>query len=122
MSRTLLFVGLFLVVSTAAGQERQPRFLKEIRLPVGRCSEVVFSPDGTQMAVGVGSNIVVCRVADATEVVRMQLPRTEYWHSLVFAADGKTLVWKAGMASWAAAESVPELQPMFSDVPPPLPM
>jgi membrane protease subunit (stomatin/prohibitin family) len=34
----------------------------------------------------------------------------------------KTLVWKAGMASWSAAESVPELLPLFADVPPPLPM
>jgi membrane protease subunit (stomatin/prohibitin family) len=33
----------------------------------------------------------------------------------------KTLVWKAGMAAWAAAETVPELVPLFADVPPPLP-
>ncbi|MCZ2341618.1 MAG: SPFH domain-containing protein [Bacteroidales bacterium] len=32
-----------------------------------------------------------------------------------------TLVWKPGMASWAAAESVPELAPLFAAVPPPLP-
>lgn len=33
-----------------------------------------------------------------------------------------TLVWKNGMAGWAAAESVPELQPLFANAPPPLPM
>jgi len=33
----------------------------------------------------------------------------------------KTLVWKAGMTSWASADTIPELLPMFADVPPPLP-
>ena len=33
----------------------------------------------------------------------------------------KTLVWKKGMANWVAAETVPELQALFADVPPPLP-
>lgn len=33
----------------------------------------------------------------------------------------KTLVWKNGMAAWAAAETVPELQPLFAEAPPPLP-
>lgn len=32
-----------------------------------------------------------------------------------------TLVWKPGMANWQAAESVPELQPLFVQAPPPLP-
>jgi hypothetical protein len=32
-----------------------------------------------------------------------------------------TLVWRSGMASWVAAESVPELQALFANVPPPLP-
>lgn len=32
-----------------------------------------------------------------------------------------TLVWKQGMAAWAAADSVAELQPLFAAVPPPLP-
>jgi hypothetical protein len=32
-----------------------------------------------------------------------------------------TLVWKQGMSSWVAAETVPELQPLFAAVPPPLP-
>ena len=32
-----------------------------------------------------------------------------------------TLVWKQGMAGWAAADSVPELQSLFAAVPPPLP-
>jgi membrane protease subunit (stomatin/prohibitin family) len=32
-----------------------------------------------------------------------------------------TLVWKTGMASWAAADTVPELLPLFASVPPPLP-
>lgn len=32
-----------------------------------------------------------------------------------------TLVWKQGMASWVTAETVPELQPLFAAVPPPLP-
>jgi membrane protease subunit (stomatin/prohibitin family) len=33
----------------------------------------------------------------------------------------KTLVWKNGMTSWAAAETVRELLPLFADAPPPLP-
>jgi len=33
-----------------------------------------------------------------------------------------TLVWKTGMASWVAADTVPELQPLFAAVPPPLPV
>lgn len=32
-----------------------------------------------------------------------------------------TLVWKNGMAGWVAAGTVPELQGLFADVPPPLP-
>jgi membrane protease subunit (stomatin/prohibitin family) len=32
-----------------------------------------------------------------------------------------TLVWKSGMASWMAAETVPELQALFAELPPPLP-
>jgi len=32
-----------------------------------------------------------------------------------------TLVWRQGMAGWAAAETVPELQALFGSVPPPLP-
>ncbi len=32
-----------------------------------------------------------------------------------------TLVWKAGMAGWVAADSVPELQALFATLPPPLP-
>ena len=33
----------------------------------------------------------------------------------------KTLVWKAGMSGWAAADTVDELKPLFGEVPPPLP-
>ena len=33
----------------------------------------------------------------------------------------QTLVWKAGMAAWAAAETVAELQQLFAPVPPPVP-
>jgi membrane protease subunit (stomatin/prohibitin family) len=33
----------------------------------------------------------------------------------------QTLVWKAGMSGWAAADSVAELQSLFVSVPPPLP-
>jgi hypothetical protein len=33
---------------------------------------------------------------------------------------GQTLVWSAGMSEWALAQTVPELQAMFS-TPPPLP-
>jgi membrane protease subunit (stomatin/prohibitin family) len=33
----------------------------------------------------------------------------------------QTLVWKQGMSGWAAAESQPELQALFANVPPPLP-
>src|SRR5205823_14376971 len=32
-----------------------------------------------------------------------------------------TLAWKTGMAGWTAAGTVPELQGLFADVPPPLP-
>ncbi|HEY1189276.1 MAG TPA: SPFH domain-containing protein [Gemmata sp.] len=32
-----------------------------------------------------------------------------------------TLVWRAGMAGWAAAEAQPELAPLFASIPPPLP-
>jgi membrane protease subunit (stomatin/prohibitin family) len=32
-----------------------------------------------------------------------------------------SLVWKAGMAQWAKAEEVPELAPLFANVPPPIP-
>ena len=32
-----------------------------------------------------------------------------------------TLVWKQGMAGWVAAETVPDLQPLFAAMPPPLP-
>jgi membrane protease subunit (stomatin/prohibitin family) len=33
----------------------------------------------------------------------------------------KTLVWKQGMAGWVAAETVPDLQSLFANAPPPLP-
>jgi membrane protease subunit (stomatin/prohibitin family) len=33
----------------------------------------------------------------------------------------QTLVWKQGMNSWAAAESVAELQNLFASAPPPIP-
>lgn len=33
----------------------------------------------------------------------------------------ETLVWKAGMASWAQAKDVPEIAAMFNQAPPPLP-
>lgn len=33
----------------------------------------------------------------------------------------QTLVWRAGMGGWTAAEGVAELQPLFAAVPPPLP-
>jgi hypothetical protein len=33
----------------------------------------------------------------------------------------KSLVWRSGMANWVAADSLPELQGFFGDVPPPLP-
>lgn len=32
-----------------------------------------------------------------------------------------TLAWKAGMAQWTAMESIPDLSPLFANVPPPLP-
>jgi hypothetical protein len=32
-----------------------------------------------------------------------------------------TLVWKAGMAQWTAAGTVPELGGLFANVPPPIP-
>jgi membrane protease subunit (stomatin/prohibitin family) len=32
-----------------------------------------------------------------------------------------TLVWRQGMPTWVAADTVPELQPLFAAVPPPLP-
>jgi hypothetical protein len=33
----------------------------------------------------------------------------------------ETLVWREGMAGWAAAGQVPEVAPVFGAVPPPLP-
>ena len=40
-------------------------------------------------------------------------------------SDGKlargTMVWKQGMASWVAADTVADLQPLFAHLPPPLP-
>jgi hypothetical protein len=33
---------------------------------------------------------------------------------------GDTLVWKAGMAAWAAASTLPELAAVLNSVPPPL--
>jgi membrane protease subunit (stomatin/prohibitin family) len=33
----------------------------------------------------------------------------------------KSLVWRSGMANWVAADTIPELQGLFGDVPPPLP-
>ncbi|QOV90999.1 SPFH domain-containing protein [Humisphaera borealis] len=35
--------------------------------------------------------------------------------------NGKTLVWKPGMASWSPAETVAELQGLLANLPPPLP-
>lgn len=35
--------------------------------------------------------------------------------------NAQTLVWKAGMANWAAASSVPEIAQYFPPVPPPIP-
>ncbi|MEZ2446052.1 SPFH domain-containing protein [Chitinophaga sp. RCC_12] len=35
--------------------------------------------------------------------------------------NAQTLVWKNGMAAWAAANTVPELAPVLATVPPPLP-
>mgnify|MGYP000521132148 FL=1 len=32
-----------------------------------------------------------------------------------------SLVWKAGMAQWAAAGEIPELAALFANVPPPVP-
>jgi hypothetical protein len=32
-----------------------------------------------------------------------------------------TLMWKAGMSGWVAADTVPEIASLFSNVPPPLP-
>jgi hypothetical protein len=66
---------------------------QEIRLPLGRPSAVVFSPDGAKMAVGLAAKVVVYNIADGKEVVRMQLPEAQDWHRLGFASDGKTLVW-----------------------------
>ena len=34
---------------------------------------------------------------------------------------GETLVWKQGMANWAAASTIAELTPIFGSVPPPIP-
>jgi membrane protease subunit (stomatin/prohibitin family) len=33
----------------------------------------------------------------------------------------KSFVWQKGMANWVAAETIPELQGLFADVPPPIP-
>lgn len=37
------------------------------------------------------------------------------------ALNAQSLVWKTGMAAWAAASSVPELAPVLATIPPPLP-
>lgn len=37
------------------------------------------------------------------------------------AVSRSTLVWRPGMANWMAADTVPDVQPLFADVPPPLP-
>lgn len=36
--------------------------------------------------------------------------------------NGQTLAWKQGMAAWAPAQNIPELAPLFAQVPPPLPI
>src|SRR5262249_29125547 len=66
---------------------------KQIRLPLGRPSDVVVSADGKLMAVGVAAKVVVFKVGDGEEVVRLQLPEPQTWHRLVFGGGGKTLVW-----------------------------
>ena len=78
----------------AKGKQRQPTLpFKGIRLPKGHASEVVFSRDGTKMAVGTAATITVWQVADGKELVRMQLPQEQLFHRLVFAPDDKTLVY-----------------------------
>src|SRR5262249_42762508 len=62
---------------------------QEIRLRLGRASDVVFSADGKLMAVGVAAKVVVFKVGDGEEVVRLQLPEPQTWHRLVFGAGGK---------------------------------
>lgn len=100
MSGVILLMSWVLVGCTAAAQAdqkdalRKPRLhFKEIRGPAGRAYEVVFSHDGTKMAVGAGANITVWNIADGKEFVRMQLPQYVTWHYVVFAADDKTIIW-----------------------------
>ncbi len=69
---------------------------REIRAPKGFVTHVAFSPDGKLMAGGSAATVVVWNVADGKEVQRMQLPEKQVYHSVVFAADGKTLIWIGG--------------------------
>src|SRR4051794_25292554 len=98
----LSLAALIVVCARSTGQdvkEEKPRAPQnnlpytEIRLPPGRAGEVVFSHDGTQMAVGMAATLAVYTIADGKEVVRVQLPEAQTWHRLVFAGNGKTLVW-----------------------------
>ena len=94
----LLAVLVALPVPAARGQAKpEKRFThREIRAPKGFVNHVVFSRDGSLMAAGSGANVVVWNVADGKEVQRMQLPEKQVYQSLVFAADGKTLIWNGG--------------------------
>jgi WD40 repeat protein len=65
----------------------------EMRLPEGRAHEIVFSQDGTKMAVGVAAKISVWNVTDAKEVTRIQLRAESWMHGLAFSADSRTLPW-----------------------------
>src|SRR2546425_343024 len=68
---------------------------REYRIPQGAAYSVVFSRDGKLMASGTGAVIIVWDVAGGKEVQRMQLPGKES-HFLLFAENGKTLIWNGG--------------------------
>src|SRR5687768_9674309 len=66
--------------------------VKEFPLPPGYTHNVVFSPDGATMAIGVDSFVVIWNVAERTET-RVRLPAKELYHHLSFSKDGKSIIW-----------------------------
>lgn len=70
-----------------------PQGTNDARAIFSHMDSVVFSPDGKLMAAGAGANVFVWNVADGKELVRMQLPKEQIYHRLIFAPDGKTLFW-----------------------------
>ena len=96
---------------------------------------------GAAMAAGAGANPVVQPAAPAAAQAPPPLPgNVSYYIGIKGVQSGPfplavlsqkvtagelpkdTLVWKAGMAGWVAADTVPDFQALFAAAPPPLPM